>query len=249
MNQPKTRTRRRRTKKAAVMIERQKPLHEAVIERLRDMIIEGEVVVGARLHDANLAAILNVSRTPIREAIKLLANEGLVELLPGRGARVAAFSIESISELFEVIAGIERHACELAAERMSDRDIEMLRRMHDRMAQHHRAGRRHDYFKLNHELHLAIVAASRNSILQSTHASLILRARRGRYAALASHARWLEAMAEHELLMNALSERDGRKAGEIMQQHDRRTAAVVLQGLQGDETSTASINSPALAVS
>src|ERR1700733_15255757 len=74
------------------------------------------------------------------------------------------------------------------------------------MAQHHRAGRRHDYFKLNHELHLAIVAASGNSILQSTHASLILRARRGRYAALASHARWLEAMAEHELLMNALSE-------------------------------------------
>ena len=58
------------------MIERQKPLHEAVIERLRDMIIEGEVVVGARLHDANLAAILNVSRTPIREAIKLLQMRG-----------------------------------------------------------------------------------------------------------------------------------------------------------------------------
>lgn len=249
MNDSTIRAPRRPAKKRIAAIERQKPLHEAVVERLRDMIIEGDAAVGARLHDVNLAAILNVSRTPIREAIKLLANEGLVELLPGRGARVAAFSVESISELFEVIAGIERHACELAAERMSSRDIEALRRMHDRMAQHHRAGRRRDYFKLNHELHLAIVAASKNSILQATHASLILRARRGRYAALASHARWLEAMAEHELLMNALSERDGRKAGEIMQQHDRRTAAVVLQCLQSEEPFAAPIDSPALTVS
>jgi DNA-binding GntR family transcriptional regulator len=223
---------RRPVKKSAIAIRRQKPLHEAAIERLRDMIVEGDLAVGERLHDAYLAEVLNVSRTPIREAIKLLASEGLVELLPGRGARVAALSIESVSELFEVIAGIERHACELAAARMSSRDFEKLQRMHERMAQHHRAGERHDYFKLNHEIHLAIVAASKNAILQSTHASLIVKARRGRYTALASQARWIEAMAEHELLMKAFGDRDGRKAGEIMLTHDRRTGAVVLQLLQ-----------------
>jgi DNA-binding GntR family transcriptional regulator len=222
---------RRTAKKTAIGIPRQ-PLHAAAVERLRDMIIEGDLAVGERLHDANLAEILNVSRTPIREAIKLLAIEGLVELLPGRGARVAALSIESVSELFEVIAGIERHACELAAVRMTPRDFDKLQRMHERMAGHHRAGERHDYFKLNHEIHLAIVAASKNAILQSTHASLIAKARRGRYTALASQARWIEAMAEHELLMQAFADRDSRKAGEIMFQHDRRTGAVVLELLE-----------------
>jgi DNA-binding GntR family transcriptional regulator len=225
---------RRSVKKSAAAIQRQKPLHEAAVERLRDMIIEDDLAVGERLHDAYLAEILNVSRTPIREAIKLLASEGLVELLPGRGARVAALSIESVRELFEVIAGIERHACELAAVRMSSRDLEKLQRMHARMAKHHRAGERHDYFKLNHEIHLAIVAASKNAILQSTHASLIVKARRGRYTALASQARWIEAMTEHELLMKALRDRDGRKAGEIMLAHDRRTGVVVLELLQSE---------------
>ena len=71
------------------------------------MIVEGELALGERLHDANLAAKLQVSRTPIREAIKLLATEGLVDLLPGRGARVSGFSIEDIEQLFEAIAGVD----------------------------------------------------------------------------------------------------------------------------------------------
>jgi DNA-binding GntR family transcriptional regulator len=91
---------------------------------------------------------------------------------------------------------------------------------------------RHDYFKLNHALHLLIVVFSKNAILQSTHASLIAKARRGRHTALASQARWIEAMAEHELLMQAFADRNGRKAGEIMLQHDRRTGAVVLELLE-----------------
>jgi DNA-binding GntR family transcriptional regulator len=222
-------------KKPPPTIRRQRPLHEEVIDRLRDMIVEGDLGVGERLNDAKLAEILNVSRTPIREAVKLLASEGLVDLLPGRGARVAGLSLESIGELFEVIAGLERHACELAAVRMSARDLDKLRRLHERMAAHHRAGERRDYFKLNSEIHLAIVLASRNAILQATHAALMVKARRGRHTALASHERWVEAMAEHDRLMGALAARDGRRAGEIMLQHDRRTGEVVRQMLEAAE--------------
>src|SRR3984885_1787394 len=134
---------RRRARRPVAVIERAKPLHESVVERLRDMIVEGDLAAGERLHDANLAATLQVSRTPIREAIKLLATEGLVDLLPGRGARVSDFSIDDIKQLFEAIAGIERNACELAAERMTDRDLEKLRRLHERMARHHAAGARY----------------------------------------------------------------------------------------------------------
>ncbi len=213
-------------------VERPKPLHATVIERLRDMIVEGELATGERLHDANLAATLNVSRTPIREAIKLLATEGLVDLLPGRGARVSDLSIDDIMELFETIAGVERYACELAAERMSERDLDGLRRTHERMARHHAAGERQPYFKLNHEIHLAIVAASKNATLKAIHASLMSRARRARYAALASHARWMEAMTEHDLLMAAFAERDAQRAGEIMRRHDLGTAVSIAAALR-----------------
>jgi DNA-binding GntR family transcriptional regulator len=213
-------------------IARPKPLHETVVERLRDMIVEGELASGERLHDANLATILQVSRTPIREATKLLAVEGLVDLLPGRGARVSELSIEDILDLFETIAGIERHACELAAERMSERDLDKLQRAHKRMAHHHAAGERQPYFKLNHEIHLAIVEASKNATLQAIHSSLMSRARRARYAALASRARWMEAMGEHEQIMAALVERDSRRAGEIMRQHDLGTARSIVAALE-----------------
>jgi DNA-binding GntR family transcriptional regulator len=226
---------RRPARRTVSAIERPKPLHAAVVERLRDMIVEGELATGERLHDANLAATLNVSRTPIREAIKLLATEGLVDLLPGRGARVSEMSNDDIMELFETIAGVERYACELAAERMSERDLERLRRLHERMARHHAAGERQPYFKLNHEIHLAIVVASRNTTLQAIHGSLMSRARRARYVALASHARWIEAMTEHEQLMAAFAERDPRRAGEIMRKHDLATASSIVAALRRAE--------------
>ena len=219
-------------RRAFAAIVRPKPLHETVVERLRDMIVEGELASGERLHDANLAKILQVSRTPIREATKLLATEGLVDLLPGRGARVSELSSEDILDLFETIAGIERHACELAAERMSERDLDKLQRAHKRMARHHAAGERQPYFKLNHEIHLAIVEASKNATLQAIHASLMSRARRARYAALASHARWMEAMGEHNQIMAALAARDSRRAGEIMRQHDLGTARSIVAALK-----------------
>jgi DNA-binding GntR family transcriptional regulator len=221
-----------RERRAFAAIERPKPLHETVVERLRNMIVEGELASGERLHDANLARILQVSRTPIREATKLLATEGLVDLLPRRGARVSELSIEDILDLFETIAGVERHACELAAERMRESDLDKLQRAHKRMARHHAAGERQPYFKLNHEIHLAIVEASKNATLQNIHASLMSRARRARYAALASHARWMEAMGEHEQIMAALVERDSRRAGEIMRQHDLGTALSIVAALK-----------------
>jgi DNA-binding GntR family transcriptional regulator len=136
--------------------------------------------------------------------IDVLAHEGLVDLLPGRGARVSDFSIDEIKQLFEAIAGVERNACELAAERMTDRDLEKLQRLHERMARHHAAGERPPYFKLNQEIHLAIV-------LQSIHASLMTRARRARHAALSSRGRWVDAMADHERLMVALAAHDARR--------------------------------------
>ena len=216
--------RRTRAKRAVpAPISRPRPLHEAVVDRLRDMIIEGEIAVGERLHEINLAETLRVSRTPVREALKLLASEGLVDLLPGRGARVSGLSPDEVEALFEVISGLERLAAELAAVRMSTREFERLKRLHDKMAAHFQAEERHEYFSLNHEIHMGIVAASKNETLIATHAALMAKARRGRYTALASPERWREAMSEHEALMESLARKDATLAGAILFRHDMRT--------------------------
>lgn len=212
-------------------IGRRRALHEEVVDRLRDYIIEGDIEPGDRLHEIGLSQRLQVSRTPLREAIKLLATEGLVDLLPGRGARVSALSPEAVGELFEVISGLERMAAELAAERMSDLEFSHIQELHDRMAAHFATGERHEYFALNHEIHGLIVAAAHNPTLVATHTGLMAKARRSRYTALASDARWAEAMGEHEALLAALRDRAARLAGDIMYRHDRKTGSTTVEML------------------
>lgn len=204
-------------------IAERRPLHEEVVARLRDMIVEGDFVAGERLNDTKLSEMLAVSRTPVREALKLLAQEGLVELLPRRGARVLALSEKTMIELLEVIGGIERLAAELAAARIAPPLLAQLERLHRKMKERFEAGDKRQYFKLNHEIHLWLVHAAQNEALVSLHASLLARVRRGRYAALLANDRWAEAMAEHEALMTALREGDSTGAGVIMAGHVKHT--------------------------
>lgn len=198
-------------------------LHEAVVDRLRDMVVEGEIPAGDRLNESHLAEQLGVSRTPIREAIKLLASEGLLDLAIGRGARVRTPPATEILALFEVISGLERQGAELAALRMQPQDLARLERLHARMAEHFAAGERHGYFRLNQEIHELLVTFARNATLKALHETLIARARPGRYNALLSMERWREAMEEHEALMEALRRRDADSAGRIMARHVART--------------------------
>ena len=95
--------------------------------RLRQRIVEGQLAPGAKLNERELAQALNVSRTPLREAIKMLAAEGLVELLPNRGAVVAQMSEQDVIDTFEVIAGLEGQSGELAAQRISEAELAEIR--------------------------------------------------------------------------------------------------------------------------
>jgi DNA-binding GntR family transcriptional regulator len=210
---------------------RRRPLHDEVTLRLRDMIVEGRLVPGERVNEAALCEQLGVSRTPLREALKILASEGLVDLLPRRGARVAAMGAEELGELFEVLSGLERTAAELAAARVAEEDLARLHRLQERIEQHHAARNRHDYSHDNHALHEAIVALSGNTVLKEVHERLMTRVRRARYMALLSQERWDESVAEHADILAALEARDARRAGEMMHQHVARTGEVVRAAL------------------
>jgi DNA-binding GntR family transcriptional regulator len=204
-------------------------LHRDVADQIRDMIVEGELPPGERVNEGALSEQFGISRTPLREALKVLASEGLVELRPNRGTRVSAITPEEVGELFEAVSGIERMAGELAALRMTERDIERLKALHERMERHYEAGERHEYFRLNQQIHNTVVSLAGNSILEATHASLMVRVRRARYMAIQSPERWHESVQEHRAIMQALEARDSAGAGDLILNHVRRTGEVVKQ--------------------
>ncbi|MEJ8473824.1 GntR family transcriptional regulator [Roseibium algae] len=206
---------------------RRKTLPEEIADHLRQMIIDGVLKEGDRIVETELCETLNVSRTPMREAIKTLSHEGLIKHQPNRGARVASITPLEMSQLFEVISSLEQLATELTVRTSKPIDIKRLRVLQDRMAAHHKAGERKDYFALNHQIHLRIVSMSKNPILIETHGTLMSRARHFRYWALADEDRWVEAMAEHEVIMTAIEAGDAPRAGQLMKAHVLRTGEVV----------------------
>jgi DNA-binding GntR family transcriptional regulator len=206
---------------------RRRPLHDEATERVRDMIVEGRLAAGDWINETDLCQQLQISRTPLREALKVLAAEGLVELVPRRGARVAQLSVRELVDLFEALSGIEALAAELAAMRMSVADLERLRELQLRIEQRHKAGDRLAYFHDNQKLHESIVQSSGNSALVDIHARLIARVRRARYQAILSEARWAASVQEHSQILAALESRDAKGAGELMRRHVGHTGDVV----------------------
>jgi len=206
-------------------------LHDELVSLVRDMIVEGELEPGARVPEQQLCARFGVSRTPLREALKVLASEGLLTLLPHRGARVAAISAEEIEELFPIMGAIEALAGELAATRISDREIERIRELHARMAEHYARGERTAYARLNEEIHDAIVAAAGNASLAQIYRQLMVRIRRVRFLARMSPARWRQAIEDHEAIVAALEARDGGRLAAVLRAHVANKAATVLEAL------------------
>src|SRR5690242_14077620 len=130
-------------------------LHEEVVGRVRAMLLDGEIPPGARIPERDLCEKLQISRTPLREALKVLAAEGLVQLLPHRGSRAARLTDKDMRDLFEVCQGLEALAGELACERISDGEIAEIAAAHAAMVQHHRDGDLIGYYRCNRAIHEA----------------------------------------------------------------------------------------------
>ncbi|MBR1221854.1 GntR family transcriptional regulator [Bradyrhizobium sp. U87765 SZCCT0131] len=211
-------------------------LHGEVLSRLRDFIVEGNLEGGARIPERRLCEMFGVSRTPLREALKVLASEGLVDLLPNRGARVREFSVSDVTELFDVMGGLEALAGRLACERITEAEFAEIERLHHEMYGAYLKRDMHAYFHANQLIHQAIVAAARNSVLSAAYATYAGRIRRVRYSAnLASKRdRWAEAMREHEAILDALGRRDGSELSEILFRHLRNKEAAALDHLKGE---------------
>lgn len=211
---------------------RRHSLYEAVTERLREMVLEGELEPGSRISEKQLCESFEVSPTPLRQALKVLANEGLVELLPNRGAKVTEVDPQEVSDLFEVMAVLEGLSGKLLATRASDAEIAEMRALHERMMEHYRHNQRKEYFQVNQTVHRRLSEIAGNRVLLELETSLTLKITRARYAANMQLGRWDESAKEHEYFLEALEKRDAQALSEAMSLHMRKTGNAVIQGLQ-----------------
>lgn len=208
-------------------------LHEEIVSRLRDYVVEGHIADGDRVPERQLCEMLGISRTPLREALKVLAAEGLIELLPNRGARVRALSETDINELFDLMGGLEALAGRLACERITADELAAIEALHYEMYGYYLRGDRPGYFRTNQLIHEAILAAASNRPLTTSYRALAGRIRRVRYEANLDDRgeRWSEAVREHEQMLDALRRRAGPDLATILFNHLRNKKAAVIRNL------------------
>jgi DNA-binding GntR family transcriptional regulator len=186
---------------------------------IREMILTGEIAPGHPIRERALADRLGVSRTPMREALKLLAGENLVELHPYRGATVSKLTRQETFEVVQVLAGLEGLAAELATDAMSDAEIAELRALQYELLAFRERRDRLGYFRANQKFHFAIVHGARNAILAEHHRALNARVYRLRFLAHQAQQRWDSAVQEHAEILRQFEARNAQTASQLLRQH------------------------------
>lgn len=214
-----------------VKILQRKTLHEELTQGLRDLIIRGDLQPGVKVPEKDLCEAYKVSRTPLREALKVLASEGLVVLEPNRGARVSLITQEDLAEVFPVMGALEALAGELACQNITPAELNDIRTHHEAMLAHYRDRDLASYYAANQRIHEGILAAAKNQTLTAHYRSLAARVQRARYVANTTPARWTQAVEEHELIMSHLAARNGEKLAAILRLHLENKLRAVSQSL------------------
>ncbi len=208
-------------------------LLQRVAVRLRELLIQGVLAPGAKLNERELCERLGVSRTPLREAIRLLAAEGLITLDPGRGAFAPVLSLADVAHTFDVLAVLEGLSAELAAAQITAAELAELQELQQKMQS---AFERHDlpqYYQANARVHDVLSAASRNPVLRATWKQLNARMHALRFRSNQDRVKWAQALQEHAQILEALQARDGLALRDLLVQHLRRKRDAVLEQLAG----------------
>ncbi|HET6828270.1 MAG TPA: GntR family transcriptional regulator [Ramlibacter sp.] len=207
-------------------------LHEQVARRLRQMLVESRIPPGAKLNERELCEQLHVSRTPLREAIKMLAAEGLVELLPNRGAIAVELTEADVLNTFEVMAGLEAQSGELAAQRITPAELAEIQAMHFEMLAAYTRRDLSTYYGLNARIHRAINAAARNPVLSAIYNQVNARLQALRFRSNQDGEKWQRAVEEHSRMVEALAKRDAAAMRKVLLAHLAHKRDVVLEQMR-----------------
>jgi DNA-binding GntR family transcriptional regulator len=207
----------------AILPLNRRTLHDELVDRIRALIVEGQLAPGTRIHEGDFGKALGVSRTPLREALKVLASEGLMELVPGRGAVVKKLTAKDVAEMLDVLVELEALGGRLACRLATDAQIAALRRTHDEMMAFYASGNRLEYYWRNQAIHTALAELSGNALLATLHQGLQARLKRIRFIGNEEPDKWAGAVQEHEAMMLALEARDAARLEEIIRRHLAQT--------------------------
>lgn len=197
-------------------------LHDEVAAQLRERIFAGELAPGSFLDEVQLAAQLEISRTPLREALKVLTVEGLVRHEPRRGCFVNEVTEQDLDEIFPVLELLEGRCALEAAQNASDADLERLEALHQKLSKNARAGRINDYYDANFAIHEAIIALADNRWLAMVIGDLRKIVKLARLQQLHAPGRLAQSLTEHLAVFAALKARDGAGAEAAMRTHLQR---------------------------
>lgn len=222
-------------------VERQR-LHDTVVGHLRNFIVEGVLKSGTKLNERELCETLGISRTPLREALKVLAAEGLIDIAPNRGATVASLSATEIRDTFELMSGLESFSGELACERITPVELAEIKALHYAMlacrAQNDLSG----YYTYNRQIHDRINQAARNTALRQAYLAVNRRLQALRFRSNYQKTKWDSAIHDHDEMLVALEARDGKRMSAILRQHllDKRDAVLAMLAAEADSAPVAS---------
>ena len=213
-------------------------LHETTFQKIRSLLVEGKIAPGSKLNERELAESLNVSRTPIREAIRRLAADGLVELIANRGAIAVELSLEDVIHTFDVIADLEGFSGELAANNISAATLSELEALQYEMLASYARRDLSSYYKLNLRIHHLINQAANNPVLSRLFSQVNARIEALRFRSNQDGVKWEKAVEEHQEMLEALKARDSKRMRKIMMQHVMNKRDVVVQLLKAEASSS-----------
>lgn len=197
----------------------QHSLHDELLERLKRMIINGYFVPGDKIPERQLCEQFGVSRTPLREALKVLAAEGLVILAPNRGAIIADLSGEELEESLPISAAVEMLMGELACENITDAEIEEIKAQHQNIAGSYAAGDMKGFVDASQSIHEKILVASQNPLLVSIYDTLFFQLGWTRLISHLPEDAYAKLLADHEQILDALQNRDGQRLSAVLKDY------------------------------
>jgi len=192
----------------------QHSLHDELLGRIKRMIIDGQFLPGDKIPERELCERFGVSRTPLREALKVLAAEGLLTLAPNRGAVVTMISEQEIQECVPISEAIAGLSGELACDAVTDDQIQEIKTLHGAMVERYAAGDRKSFVRLSQQIHENIVAATGNELLATIYDIVFFRVGWKRLMAQLPEETVHQAIADERSIVLALESRDGRRLGE-----------------------------------
>jgi DNA-binding GntR family transcriptional regulator len=207
-------------------------LPASIAERLRQMITEGDLTPGTRLNERALGVRLGVSRTPLREAFRLLAAQGLIEHTPNRGVQVVMLSERDIRDSFEVMSGLEALSGELACRRITADEIAEIKALTFEMLAAHARADLPSYYRRNRAIHDCINRAARNQLLSHVYSTLNLRIQNLRFRSNFDRDKWNKAAREHTEMVDALEARDAHRLATILRAHLLQKCDAVIDAIR-----------------